>query len=248
MPTNTLSIISYNIHKGYSWANIKHVLSDIRNLLHNSDVDVVFLQEVIGDHDHSRHNLESWVNNAQFEFLADQIWDHFAYGKNAVYQSGHHGNAILSKYPIIDFKNYDISTNPLESRGVLHATIENPRYSQLTQLFCTHFDLLERGRQIQYRKLLELTDVYSRTPMVIAGDFNDLLRKGLPIMQEAGFQEVFLKLHGRLPATYPARWPLLSLDRIYYKNLRPVEARVLDGREWRGLSDHAALYAELEYL
>ncbi len=44
--------------------------------------------------------------DSQFAFLADEIWPHFAYGKNAIYSAGHHGNAILSKHPILGIREY----------------------------------------------------------------------------------------------------------------------------------------------
>lgn len=33
----------------------------------------------------------------------------FAYGRNAVYTQSHHGNAILSPFPIVHFANHDLS-------------------------------------------------------------------------------------------------------------------------------------------
>lgn len=33
----------------------------------------------------------------------------FAYGRNAVYTQGHHGNAILPQFPIVHFANHDMS-------------------------------------------------------------------------------------------------------------------------------------------
>ena len=49
----------------------------------------------------------------------------------------------------------------------------------------------------------------------------------------------------RLP-TYPSRLPLLHMDRIYARGLRPVSAHVPHGRAWSRMSDHLPLIAELE--
>jgi hypothetical protein len=59
----------------------------------------------------------------QHEFIADSVWHEVAYGKNAVSHHGHHGNAVLSRYPIIAHENLDISAHAFESRGLLHCTI-----------------------------------------------------------------------------------------------------------------------------
>ena len=46
--------------------------------------------------------------------------------------------------------------------------------------------------------------------------------------------------------TFPARWPLLRLDRIYVRNMRAHHAVTLPVQPWAGLSDHAPLAAEVE--
>src|SRR5690606_12634201 len=116
-----------------------------------------------------------WPTNAQFEFLADSVWDHFAYGKNAISESGHHGNAILSRFPIISQENIDISTSKLERRGLLHGVAENPLTGQRFDLICIHLDLREFGRQRQLRSICKRIDQANdhSTPLLLCGDFND---------------------------------------------------------------------------
>ena len=53
-------------------------------------------------------SLQPTDATTQFEFLADSIWSHYAYGKNAIYQHGHHGNAILSELPFAISNNVDV--------------------------------------------------------------------------------------------------------------------------------------------
>ena len=104
-----MHLMSYNIHKGMNIGNRKSVLSGLRQYIRYAKADVVFLQEVAGD---ARHDIDV----SQFEYLADSVWHHYAYGKNAVYDNRHHGNAILSKAPIVEWKNINISTNRFEHR------------------------------------------------------------------------------------------------------------------------------------
>jgi endonuclease/exonuclease/phosphatase family metal-dependent hydrolase len=64
-------------------------------------------------------------------------------------------------------------------------------------------------------------------------------------LRRCGLQEAFEHLHGRVARTFPSRWPLLPVDRIYLRNARIEAARVLTGRPWSHLSDHAPLLARI---
>ena len=46
----TLSIATYNIHKGFSHFNRRVVINELRERLRELDADIVFLQEVQGEH------------------------------------------------------------------------------------------------------------------------------------------------------------------------------------------------------
>ena len=48
------------------------------------------------------------------------------------------------------------------------------------------------------------------------------------------------------PRTFPSAFPWLRLDRIYQRGFAVRNARVLRGRPWSQLSDHAPIFAELE--
>src|SRR4051794_21033552 len=112
----SIKAVSYNIHKGFTSGNRSYVLNRIREGLRQVHPDLVFLQEVLGQHEIHKKNVAGWPDQSQFEFLADELWPHYAYGKNAVYHHGHHGNAILSKYPFSFFENIDVSANSFEKR------------------------------------------------------------------------------------------------------------------------------------
>ncbi len=247
-----LRVLSYNIHKGFTGDSRRLVLSRIRESIRRTHADLVFLQEVVGEHRFHAARHQDWPNAAQFEFLADEVWSHFAYGKNAVYAEGHHGNAILSRYPIEHWENIDVSNHRLERRGLLHATIQIPREGQKAlkvHAICLHLDLLEMGRKRQLIRLCERIagEVPSHEPLVVAGDFNDWTGyAGRHLAAHASLQEVFTMLHGKPARTFPSFLPLLRLDRIYYRGLHPVAATRLAGGNWKGLSDHAAVLADLE--
>lgn len=240
-----LRILSYNIHKGFSLTNTQFILNGIKKAMKELDPDVIFLQEVLGDH--QKNKIPDWETAIQFEYLADTVWTHFAYGKNAIYPEGHHGNAILSKYPIIDWENFKISTNRLEHRGLLKARIQDPISGKEVVLANTHLDLTQRGRDQQAKILIHHMRYEDKTPWILVGDFNDWNKKISPtIEKELDAQECFKTLHGKFPATFPSLFPVLPLDRIFVRGFTPTMAEALSGPQWRNLSDHLPLLVEVE--
>lgn len=241
-----LRVLTYNMHKGFCFYSRQYVLQELREAIRRVDADIVFLQEVMGVHP---ERVKFPELGAQFEFLADEIWPHFAYGQNAVYSEGHHGNAILSKFPFTEYENINVSTNSFEKRGLLHAQIRPDGVAYPLHLVCLHLDLLERGRKQQLTSLVERVqqNVPEDSPVIVAGDFNDWQRKfSEPLFGQAGLMECGVLFHGQHTATFPSWRPFLSLDRIYIRKLEVHNHEVLYGLPWRKMSDHAAVVVELE--
>jgi len=248
MPDSSLKVLTYNIHKGFSTSNLHFILHDIKDSLRHIDADVVFLQEIQGDRKISNNRFDDWHNNSQFEFLADEIWPHHAYGKNAIYKTGHHGNAILSKYPFIEWENIDFSTMRSASRSLLHGVIQIPGNSEKIHIICVHMGLFESERKSQLTLLAERinTHVATHEALIIAGDFNDWrCRAERYLCQELGIKEVFKHTRGSYARTFPAWLPMLSMDRIYFRGFDVVECNTLYGKPWNRMSDHTPLLAEL---
>ena len=101
--------------------------------------DVVFLQEVLGAAPPPHGARGEKVTTPQYEFLADSIWQQYAYGRNAVYPNGHHGNAVLSKFPIVRTSNHDVSiAGPREARpAALRAATCPARAATARRSACT---------------------------------------------------------------------------------------------------------------
>ncbi len=244
-----LTILSYNIHKGFS-LDRRFVLGAIRQAIQRTHAELVFLQEVVGENKRHSKRVNDWPVATQLEYLADSLWPHFAYGKNAVYTEGHHGNAILSRRPITSYENIDISNNRFERRGLLHATINSllPGRPDV-HLICVHLDLFEKGRIQQLDRIVKRIHehVPDECPLIIAGDFNDWRENASPILfGELGVQEVFSNLYGKHARSFPAWFPFLPLDRIYTRGFREIEANCFTEPPWDSLSDHGALLAVLE--
>lgn len=249
--SSSLNIATYNIHKGLSLFNRRLVIHELRDHLRELGADLVFLQEVQGSH--ARHAVRhgNWPESPQHEFLADQIWQDHAYGRNAVYDHGHHGNAVLSRFPISRWDNEDVSAHRFESRGLLHCEIAVPGWKDVLHCVCVHLALTARGRSRQLEKLRQRIErlVPHDAPLVVAGDFNDWHWRHKATQELAhplNMHEVF-ELHRGTPArSFPAALPFLRLDRIYVRGFRVTRAHVHHGGKWGRMSDHAPLTATLE--
>jgi endonuclease/exonuclease/phosphatase family metal-dependent hydrolase len=249
MPDTSIKVLTYNIHKGFSTGNRRFILHDIKESLRLVDADVLLLQEIHGERTISNNRFDDWPNNRQFEFLADQVWSHHAYGKNAIYKSGHHGNAILSKYPFIKWENIDVSFMRSASRSLLHGIIQLPGIEQKIHIICVHLGLFGPERASQLATLAKRigSHVPADEPLVIAGDFNDWRRLAERyIHQGLGVSEVFKSTRGSYARTFPAVLPVLSMDRIYYRGFDVVHCQRLHDQPWDRLSDHTPLLAEFK--
>ncbi len=259
-----LRIATYNIHKGVSPLGNRPRVHALKQAIGMLEADVVFLQEVQGRHDrYATRYAATWPQQAQHDFLAGTDL-HCAYGMNAVYDHGHHGNALLSSYPILSSSNQDISDHAYERRGILHCVLQTPQ----TDIHCyvVHLGLFAGSRRRQSQALIEAvqTSAPPGAPIIIAGDFNDWSDSLSETLRATiGVREVFdgriasfrvttllrrmgMKLPAMKPArTFPAAMPWLRLDRIYVRDCEVEGAQVMRGSEWTKLSDHAPVVATL---
>src|SRR5687768_15727918 len=248
MTPESIRVVTLNIHKGLSTFNRRMVIHELREGLSALDADIVFLQEVQGLNQRFTLRFAACPPIGQHEFLAGERWQH-VYGKNAVYDHGHHGNAILSRYPFVSFTNEDVSDHRYERRGLLHCVVAVPGWRRNLHCVCVHLSLHERGRSRQLEAISgRLEELASRDlPIIVAGDFNDWRHRASAILERRlGMTEVSVAHHGRAVATFPSMMPLLRLDRIYVRGFKVNASTVHKGKPWSRLSDHLAVSAELQ--
>ncbi|GGC81325.1 endonuclease/exonuclease/phosphatase family protein [Undibacterium terreum] len=271
-----LRIATYNIHKGVTAFGRRARIHGIKEAIDMLDADLVFLQEVQGQHDHHAFKHTQWPVEAQHHFLAGEN-RHSAYGMNAVYEHGHHGNALLSRFEIASTANHDVSDHAYEQRGILHTVIRAPAAE--IHCFVIHLGLFAASRRRQVQALIReiQTSLPPDAPLIIAGDFNDWSNSlNHTLYAELGVSEVFddgkhrggiassiasmpqrvaamaglgggVKPKIKTGRTFPAGLPWLRLDRMYVRGFKVEHAQVMSGAPWTKLSDHVPIVATLEY-
>lgn len=181
-----IRVVSYNIHKGRSATGSRESLADLRLGLYGLHPDLLFLQEVQG------RNEQHYSLHAQHESLGAALSMNAAYGCNAVRPRTDHGNALLSRYPILLQENQDISDHKMEQRGLLHVVVD----VEGTPVHClvVHLGLFGGGRLRQVAALVDRIKLWvpDDEPLLIAGDFNDWNNRLAPMfVKQLGLYEVF---------------------------------------------------------
>ena len=140
-----------------------------------------------------------------------------------------------------------------ERRGLLHCKINLPSGQQPLHCVCVHLSLFARSRRRQLDALATYLESIAGqdSPLIIAGDFNDWRNEADALLaQRLGLHEVFGGaggLSGAPGRSFPAKHPMLRLDRIYVRGFSIKQAKVHSGSPWSKISDHAALSAHLSF-
>ena len=238
---NIVRVATYNIHKGVQGIGPRRRL-EIHNLGHaveQLDADIVCLQEVRKLHRREEQYFSQWPELPQADFLAPEGYE-AVYRTNAFTQHGEHGNALLSRWPVVAHQHEDISDHRFEQRGLLHAEVMV--HGRAVHVVVVHLGLIRasRSRQVaQLQRFIE-REVPPTAPLLVAGDFNDwgaLVQRAFNAINLVAFK-------GERQATFPARMPLVQLDYVYARGLTPLAVHVPRGRIWWRMSDHLPLIAE----
>ena len=240
----SLRVVTYNIHKGVQGMGPRRRL-EIHNLGHaigQWQADIVCLQEVRCHNRREARHFPHWPEQPQADFLAPEGY-HAVYRTNAVTRHGEHGNALLTRWPVLGHWHADISDHRLEQRGLLHVAVQVQ--GQALHVIVVHLGLISSSRVRQVARLGHYIErhVPPAAPLVVAGDFNDWSQRlrrplgGLGLVSHEG---------GRHP-TFPSRLPIVQLDHVYSRGLQARHVQVPHGPAWARLSDHLPLLAELAW-
>ena len=260
-----LRVASYNIHKGVlGMGPAKRLrIHALQEGLRRLDADVVLLQEVQFEHRRHAMRLAGWPELPQHELLGQGLGMFAAYHTNARTRHGEHGNALLSRFPILGVSHEDVSDHRFEQRGLLHVRLALPQGSagagpaQVLHCVVVHLGLFAASRRRQVARLVRYIDtrVPASDAVIVAGDFNDWRGVLGPELAAVGLRDVatLAGAHAgpRAPRwrhrvrTFPAWLPLMPLDRVYARGFDPRLVSLGWGPAWARLSDHAPLLVDL---
>jgi len=241
---NNLRVATYNIHKGVQGIGPARRL-EIHNLGHaieQLDADIICLQEVRKMNRQAAARFARWPELPQADFLAPEGYT-AVYETNAVTRHGEHGNALLTRWPVIRTGHQDISDHRFEQRGLLHVVMEVE--GQPVHAIVVHLGLIKGSRVRQIARLREFIDreVPADEAVVVAGDFNDWGARMRYAMNAMGLRDAS-DLRGPRTLTYPSRLPVAQLDFVYGRKLEPLSCTVPRGPIWARMSDHLPLVAD----
>ncbi len=228
-------VITYNLHKGVGPRG-RDILHHAVAALRARRPDVLACQEVFhpgGD------------RPGQSETIRRALGHVHVFGPNAFYRRGCHGNATFTALDVVSHTNIDNTESFFERRGILRTRLRTD--ADEIEVLNVHLSLTPAQRRRQWARLMASVDRASDLPLLACGDFNDWSGELDRRARDGG------RLHNALwdldrprRRTFPSTRPLLPLDRIYYRGMRLVEVRVLQGEPWRTLSDHLPVEATFE--
>lgn len=164
----------------------------------------------------------------------------------------HYGNVLLTRLPIRARARTDLSRPGREPRGLidvrlgltdLHRAESDGLVGRSLRCLATHLGLRPAERRDQIAHIAARLDARRQglrdtTPVILLGDFNEWYPSGRLKPLDARLERVARR------ATWPAVWPVLALDRIWYGGSLELESSwVVRTRQTRLASDHLPLMA-----
>ncbi|WP_250452968.1 endonuclease/exonuclease/phosphatase family protein [Caballeronia sp. ATUFL_M2_KS44] len=223
-----LRIATYNVH-GAVGIDGKFAPERIAGVLAEMDADIFALQEVpLGGNGHPD----------VLDVLQRMTELHAVAGPTLDTPERRYGNAVLTRYPVRAVRTLDLSFRSREPRGALDADIDCG--GELWRVVATHLGLASSERRAQVDQVLQSFDTPA-LPVILLGDLNEWFVYGRTL------RRLVTRFH-RASAlrTFPTRWPLFALDRIWvHPGERLMRVDVHRTPLSRIASDHYPLIAHI---
>lgn len=224
-----LTVVTYNIHSAVG-TDGKFNPQRIADVLLAIDADIIALQEVpLGDS--RRENVLTLLQKATGFYAVEGPAEDTA--------SRRYGNAVLSRYPIVATRTIDLSFGSREPRGAVDADIDV--HGHPLRIVVTHLGLRPAERRDQIKRLLQVFDT-DKMPVILMGDVNEWFVWGRCLRWLVSHFEAVPTVR-----TFPSRWPLFALDRIWISpRHRLLRIEVHDTPLAKKASDHLPLIAHID--
>jgi endonuclease/exonuclease/phosphatase family metal-dependent hydrolase len=229
-----LRAVTYNVHKCRGMDG-RVSANRIGGVLQELNADIIALQEVLS------HQAESIARELRMQYVLGDNRQHGGYA---------YGNVLLSRWPIAQTRNYDLSVRGREQRGCLRADVSVNREAVL-HVFNVHlgtslFERREQAWKLIAPELLLHNDL--QAPRLVMGDFNEWTTGTATKLLCSHLNSADVRKHLGHARTYPGLMPFLHLDHIYHDPALHMEKLSLH-RTPKTLvsSDHLPLVAEFAW-
>ncbi len=232
-----VTVLTLNIHSGSTKAG-RLELGQLASELKSWDADLVLLQEV----DRGRERTGG-VDQARR--LAGRLGYSHVYGPTRRFRPGSTGNAILSRWPMVDTQLRALPRKVgTYRRGLARATIDVR--GQHVDVFSTPLDHSSPGVRRAQAQAVAATVRRSSRPVVLGGDLN--AEPGTPAVravERVGLVDGWSVAGRHDGLTVPAASPRRRIDYVLADEaFVPVRSRVL----LSGVSDHRAVMTTYDLL
>jgi endonuclease/exonuclease/phosphatase family metal-dependent hydrolase len=239
---SSFRITTYNIHKCQG-LDRRVRPKRIAEVLKEIDADIVALQEVVGMDEAAReHN--------QVHAIAEELGLDFRIGENRRLRGGAYGNALLSRFAIVEDRNHDLTWRRYEPRGCLQVTVTPVEAQTDIHIFNVHLGTGFFERRYQAHRLFEAIggDSNLSSPKIVLGDFNEWTRGLTTRLMSFHLNSAEPEQRMGRARTYPGVFPILHLDHVYYNSSLKLERiSVHRSRLALAASDHLPIVADFTF-
>lgn len=225
---------TYNIHQCIG-ADGREDYHRTAAFIRMMDADIIGIQE-LGSYDERPDAFGS----IQIDTIVQLTGMTAVTGPTIHHPSSAYGNCLLTRQRVLAVRRRNIGQPDCEPRGLLDVDLDIE--GSPLRVMVTHLGLRGWERRYQIDSILDQLQTGEPQPTILLGDFNEWLvwSRGLKRLRK-----VFGKPLGR--ATFPSRFPLLALDRIWMiPHGRVRNWWVVNTPISRMVSDHLPLVAEIE--
>jgi endonuclease/exonuclease/phosphatase family metal-dependent hydrolase len=199
LPESCLRIASYNVHGCVGTDGRKDALR-IAQVIQELGCDTVGLQEV----------------DYRLDYIAQRVGMKVIPGLTLIRHDGPFGNALLTRRRVLDVRRLYLGYGRREPRNALDVDLDV--CGEKLRVIVTHLGLFPAERRWQVRQLLELMRATDEC-LVMLGDMNEWL----PLSRPLRWLNRLLG-HSVADRSFPSRWPLVALDRVWVRPRRALLA------------------------
>ena len=230
-----ITVMSYNIHA--MWGMDKVLDADrIANVINDHKPDLVALQEV--DQLTERSGKMDAIG-----LLKKKTGMYGIFMRTFDYQGGEFGNAILSRFPIIEHKLFPLPARDRYEDRLLMMVACVMKNGDTIHFYNTHLDHHsgDSDRPVQMQEIIRIIR-NDKAKIILVGDLN--CSPGSEPLN--ALNEVLTRCDSD-EKTYPADTPERLIDHVYYSKNKGIKNLGLMVIPEKVASDHRPIVAKLQY-